>query len=148
MCHLVQKNSARWIWKLWSGRERLVAAAGSPWAEARVGQPWSGLGRWVDVARRHREGANHRSALLVAQVREAHIQPSPSRPCAALASLGSHARKCDGCQRLGLLQLRLLRAPRLLFAHASRSGCVPRVACHQLTADSTARPKHSHTASG
>jgi hypothetical protein len=151
-----KKKTRRRIWRLWSGRERLLASAGSPWAEARVGQPWLGLCRWVDVARRHRDGANHRSALLVAAsggtgaaqaIQPSSPAPASSRPaepianplCKAQPELTRSRRPLAvrWMSHLGLERLRLLRASAAALRVQSRCGCVP---AYTISRQLTAQP--------
>jgi hypothetical protein len=161
-CHFVQQeNSPPDLATL----ERSRAAggppqAGSPWAEARVGQPWSGLGRSVRpggtvaqpsdplctapiIGRRCRwppaqapQVRHGLGARLDGSTRGIPLHRTPALHYPGQAHthmLASLFRRCGGCQRLGFGRLRLLRDCSLLFAQ-SRCGCMP-----DAPADSTAR---------
>jgi hypothetical protein len=131
-----------------------VASAGSPWAEARVGQPWPGLGRSVGTARRPSgaaerptlHSANHRSALPVAASASSGgtgagwMWLHASHPLHRITAL--HCLGLSPHDRIALSHVRWMSAAwawaaaaasRLLFAQ-SMAGCVP-----DAPADSTAR---------
>jgi hypothetical protein len=80
-----------------------------------------------------------------------HPAESPSQTRAGMPSLSSHARaalshRCAGCQRLGPGRLRLLRAPRLLFAQSSFFEAGVACSMHQLTAQPALAQSHNYFA--
>jgi hypothetical protein len=99
MCHSVQQENSPPDLATGAVASGWWPSAGSPWPRLASASPGLGWVAWVGVARRHRDDANHRSALLMAASGGASpsspvrsTQPSPSQTRAAMPSLSSHAR--------------------------------------------------------